>query len=74
MQVVDPARCRLLVEGGAHLAEATPVTLQGATAGGYLVKVGWIAKGLRMELTTPDRRLITSRVESIAVHSQALTS
>jgi hypothetical protein len=56
----------VLVRGGAFRDEA-PVVLQGATAGGNLVRAGWIGVGLRLELSQGSRRVVTSRVRSIDV-------
>jgi hypothetical protein len=67
MVVLDSARCRLLVQGGEHIEEPTEVTLQGATAGRHLLKVGWIGTGLRMEMCVGDRRVLTSPVRAFVV-------
>jgi hypothetical protein len=65
--VIDGARHRVLVEGGDRFPEATPVVLQGSSADGSLVKTGWIGVGLRVELRVGPRRILTSRVRSVAI-------
>ena len=59
----------VLVEGGDRFPEATPVVLQGSSAGGNLVRIGWIGVGLRMELSVGPRRIITSRVSSVTIEA-----
>jgi hypothetical protein len=65
--VSNSARRAVLVRGGNLFTDATPAVLQGATAGGNLVKTGWIGVGLHMELWVGRRRIITSRVRSVTV-------
>jgi hypothetical protein len=67
--VVDPVQKRVLVTGGRLFPENTEVRFEGATAGGSLVKVGWIGVGLRFEMSLGRQRITTSRVESITVES-----
>ncbi len=67
LTVVDGAEHQVLVQGGAHLLTATPGFLQGATAGGSLVKTGWIGVDHRMELCCDSRRIVTSPVRSITI-------
>ena len=65
--VLDGPCHRVLVEGGTTFPEAVPAVLQGACAGGSLLKIGWIGVGLRMELFADSRWVITSRVRSVAI-------
>jgi hypothetical protein len=58
---------RVLVAGGSRFPEQTEARIEGATAGGSVLKVGWIGVGLRLEMAVGRRRLTTSRVERIAV-------
>ena len=67
--VLDGARRRALVTGGAFFPESTEVRVHGATVGGSALKVGWIGIGLRLELSSGHQRITTSRVESIAIAS-----
>jgi hypothetical protein len=57
----------VLVEGGCLFAGPTPAVLIGASAGGSLLKEGWIIPGLRMELSSEDRRVISSPVRSVTI-------
>ena len=54
------------VQGGRFFPGVTPARLDGSSAGGSLLKVGWIAVGLRMEISTGDQRIVTSPVRAIA--------
>jgi hypothetical protein len=67
--VVNKTRRIVLVEGGTRFPEAAIAVLQGSTAGGNLLKVGWIGVGLRMELGVGTRRIITSPVRSVTFES-----
>ena len=67
--VLDPARQRVLVTGGRLFPESTEVRCEGATAGGSVLKVGWIGVGLRLELSIGRQRITTSRVQSVTIDS-----
>ena len=56
----------VLVQGGAYFPELTPAHVEGATAGGSALKLGWIALGLLMELHASGQRIVTSPVVAIA--------
>jgi hypothetical protein len=56
-----------IVQGGAFFPEPTPARIDGSGFGGTLLKVGWIGVGLRMELFTNGRRIITSPVRDVTV-------
>jgi len=66
--VRDGARHLVQVTGGHLFPVATSARIDGSTAGGSILKCGWIGVGLRMELTHGARRIISSRVASIAIH------
>ena len=58
--VLEPRGRRILVQGGTYFPESTPAELEGSSLGGSLLKQGWIAPGLRMEISTdgpPHRHL-----------------
>jgi hypothetical protein len=59
----------VLVKGGALFPEARVVRLEGATAGGSALRVGWILIGLRMEMWDGLVRIRSSRVRSVQVES-----
>jgi len=63
--VLDGTDLDVIVMGGQLFQDATRVRLGGATAGGSLLKIGWIGVGLRVELSVGGRRIITSPVRSI---------
>jgi hypothetical protein len=65
--VLDVARCTVLVQGGNQFPNPMPAVLQGSTAGGNIVKTGWIGVGLHMELWVGRRRIVTSPVTSITL-------
>ena len=65
--VVDGARHEVLIEGGSMFPQAVAAVLQGASAGGSLVKTGWISVGLRMELFVDSHWVMTSPVRYISI-------
>ena len=65
LTVLDGERREVLVCGGLWFPEAARAYLEGSTAGGSAVKIGWLGVGLRMELATRRGRITTSRVQSI---------
>jgi len=67
--VLDGERPGVLVQGGALFPEATVAHLQGASAGGSLVRTGWIEVGFRMELLVGPRRIVTSPVRAVAIEN-----
>ena len=69
--VLDPPRSRILIQGGRFFAEPTEARLAGASFGGSLLKLSWLGRGLRMELSVDGQRIVTSRVKSITVVQDA---
>ena len=68
LEVLDPGRCTVILEGGSLFPEPAKVRLHGATAGGGQIKTGWIVPGLRIELVSSVYQgVITSPVESITI-------
>ena len=65
--VLDRVERRALVSGGTVLPSNTEVRVEGATAGGSMVKIGWIGVGLRLEVSIGRRRITTSRVLAVSV-------
>jgi hypothetical protein len=65
--VLDPATRQVTVSGGPTLRKRFEGRLEGATTGGSLLRLGWIGVGLRMELSTGDRRITTSVVRSVTI-------
>lgn len=66
--VLDGVEQRVTVSGG-RFPEGSEVRVDGATAGGSLLKAGWIGIGLCLELCQDRRRILTSRVRSLSVVS-----
>jgi len=67
--VLDSMRRCVLVTGGRLFPESTEVRVEGATAGGSALKVGWIGVGLRLEMSMGRQGITTSRVQSVTIES-----
>jgi len=65
--VLDGLDLDVIVKGGQRFPDATRVRLEGATAGGSLLKIGWIGVGLRVEMSVDGRRIITSPVRWVTI-------
>lgn len=68
MSVLDPREFRVLISGGAFLPVPVEATLAGASAGGSMLKVGWILQGFRLEILHDGQRIVTTRVGEILVN------
>ena len=55
----------ILIQGGTFFPDPTHAHVEGASLGGNLLKVGWIGVGLRMEILSQGRRIVTTAVRSI---------
>ena len=66
LMVIDGVERRVSITGGKLFPEATDMFLEGATTDAGMTKPGWISAGLRLALTTGLRRIVTSRVVSVA--------
>ena len=62
-------RPSVLVTGGSSFPVATVAQLVGATAGGSVVRVGWIQVGWHMEISHGTRRVTSSPVRSIVIEA-----
>jgi hypothetical protein len=69
--VVDGPKRRVIVKGGTRFLNATPVRLDGATAGGSALKLGWILVGLQFQVSQGRRRIRSSSVRSVTVESDS---
>ncbi len=69
--VLKPYAREVLVEGGTHFPERTRAFLIGSSVKGGPLKLGWIGLGLHLEFHAAGRRIITSRVRSIALEPSA---
>lgn len=65
--LLDP--CLVLVKGGAMFPEPVIVRLEGATAGGSALRIGWILVGFHMEMWLGPVRIRSSRVRSVSIES-----
>ena len=61
------------IYGGRYFREDTDVRIEGSALAGSLLKMGWIAVGLFMEVASEDMRVVTSRVHSIVVEPGPVT-
>jgi hypothetical protein len=61
----------VLVQGGSFFSERSKARVDGSTAGGSLIKIGWIGVGLHLEIAVGRRRFVTSPVRSISVEGCA---
>jgi len=67
--VLDPVDARVLIEGGAFFPTPAEAILSGASAGGSMLKLGWILDGFRLEILHEGQRIITTRVRTIRLNS-----
>lgn len=65
--VIEPEMRLVLISGGDRFSTPTEAHLVGATGGGSMLKLGWIAVGLRVELRRGYQRTTTSSVEAISI-------
>jgi hypothetical protein len=70
--LLDPCESIALVQGGRYFQEPAEVYLCGSSYGGTLLKTSWIGFGMRMEILSQGRRVVTSPV--LAVETIADTS
>jgi len=73
-QIVVRGGARVLVKGGRFFPQYVDAYLAGSGHGGSLLKLDWIAIGLRMELWSAGRAIVTSPVRAIAVEPEATAS
>ena len=67
--VLDGETRQATLEGGKLFREPTEVLIEGSTAGGTELMVGWIGVGLRLEFFVWHQRVVTSRVRGIIVEA-----
>jgi hypothetical protein len=68
--IVARGGAKVLVKGGRFFPQYTDAHLAGSGHGGSLLKLDWIAIGLRMELWSDGRAIVTSPVRAIAVEPE----
>jgi hypothetical protein len=64
-RIIVSGQGRIYIEGGRYFPTATPAHFDGASAGGSLLKIGWVVVGLCMEVTANGQRIVTSPVRTI---------
>ena len=64
-RIVVSSGSAVWVSGGRFFPTATHADLDGASAGGSCLKVGWIGVGLCMELRVDGQRIVTMAVRGI---------
>lgn len=62
LTLIDAGESVVLINGGRFFSEPTEVHLCGSSYGGTLIKLSWIGIGMRMELLSHGRRIVTSPV------------
>jgi len=65
--MLDGSDSSALVQGGPYFRQETKVRINGSALHGSLLKIGWIAVGLFMEISEGGQRIVTSRVHSIRI-------
>jgi hypothetical protein len=58
---------KVLVQGGKFFPDVAVADLNGSRLHGSLLKVGWIGKGLRMEILAGGRLIVTSPVRTVTI-------
>ncbi len=70
LEVLDPQRRTVMVQGGAFFVQPTRAWLNGSSFGGTCLKVGWIGVSLHLEFSVDERLIVTSRVVSVDVRRE----
>ena len=60
-----PGEGRVLIQGGALFCVPAEATIVGATAGGSMLKVGWILEGFNLEILHDGQRIVTTAIRSL---------
>ena len=71
LTVISHHTAEILVRGGKFFPEFCPARLAGASFGGSFLKMRGIYVGFRMELYWKEGRIITSRVQTIALRADS---
>jgi hypothetical protein len=67
--LLSPSEGRVLIQGGAFFGEPVEVIVAGATAGGSMLKIGWVLKGFHLEILHDGQRIVTTPVRSLQVEA-----
>lgn len=71
LTLLDPHESKAIVQGGRFFSEPSDVHFCGSSYGGTLLKMSWIGIGMRLELLSEGRRIITSPVISVEKRDDA---
>jgi hypothetical protein len=63
--LLDPTESTAIVQGGRYFREPSEVYLCGSSYGGTLLKTSWIGYGMRLEIMSQGRRVVTSPVLAV---------
>lgn len=66
--LLEPSAGRVLVQGGTFFPQPVEATIAGATAGGSMIKVGWILQGYNLEILREGQRIVTTPVRVIQIN------
>lgn len=69
--LLDTNDSRALVQGGRFFTQPSEAYLCGSSYGGTLLKMAWIGFGMRMEIMSDGRRIVTSPVASAEIVDDA---
>ena len=65
LTLLNPGESTAVVQGGRFFTKPSKVYFCGSSYGGTLLKMSWIGIGMRLELMSNGRRIITSPVISV---------
>ena len=68
MWMLNPVDGRVLIQGGALFCLPAEATIVGATAGGSMLKVGWILEGFNLEILHDGQRIVTTAIRSLQLN------
>lgn len=57
----------IMIKGGKYFKVSKKVHLNGSTWGSSMIKIGWIGKGMHMEILNDRKKVLTSPVESAKI-------
>ena len=63
----------VLIQGGSLFPQPTPAHVYGASAGGRLVKTGWIGVGLLLVFQVGGKRIVTTPIIAIATERPGIS-
>jgi hypothetical protein len=67
--LLNPSEGRVRIQGGAFFGEPVEVVIAGATAGGSMLKIGWILRGFHLEILHDGQRIVTTPVRALHLES-----